>query len=82
MKGLPKGVYFLLIVDLYLQFRAIEDSESKRTILSYMIKKIGINNLFQIMSRVLRPRIDSNVTVQCNHLIKVPYSVHPNTGNF
>lgn len=32
------------------------------------------------MSAIFHPRIDFNVTIQCNHLIKSPYCVHPNTG--
>jgi DNA primase catalytic subunit len=59
-----------------------ENMETKKATITNDMTNINPNNLFQLMCKLLKPRIDSNVTVQFNHLIKVPYSVHPNTGIF
>lgn len=46
------------------------DSAQKEQLMQY----------FNMLAVLLRPRIDANVTHQYNHLIKSPYSVHPDTG--
>lgn len=73
MKDMPKNIrndiykYFAIVIDKHLS------NEQYDKILFDFDTVNPIDNFF--------PRIDKQVTVSMNHLIKVPFSVHPETMN-
>lgn len=60
--------------------KACKTSESCKHLFWYLKTAVSSESTFYLLINLLKPRIDMNVTTQSNHLIKSPYSVHPNTG--
>lgn len=45
-----------------------------------IFKKLDILN--QVIMHYMLPRIDSHVSIQLNHLLKLPFCIHPDSGKF
>lgn len=57
-------------------FISSSNSQKKSSKNNYLLK----HTILEIMFQLLYPRLDSNVSIQLNHLLKSPFCIHPDSG--
>lgn len=66
----------------------VDPKKKLRAFVDYLVLLLKSENrqqnreVFEIISRFLLPRMDTNVSVQPGHLIKAPFCIHPSTRTF
>lgn len=53
--------------------------EGRNTVMRYLSQEVSQSQLFEIMS-YFYPRIDKPVTIDCKRLLRLPFSIHGQTG--